>query len=175
MAINPKDAELVQKILWPGEKVELTGRERRAGPGGSVTSPTSIILTDKRVIIINREAVGIRKDYEVIPYKSIAGVRLEKGIIASTVFIRVLGYEKDRGLLKDGREEGEIDGLNNRDAKLIADEINRKISGIADSKGSQKDSEDVDSGIGGYIYCSNCGAKDSDTAHFCKNCGAKLN
>ena len=129
MAINPKDAAVVQKLLWAGENIEITARERRIGPGGSVTTPTSIIVTNKRVIIVNREALGVRKDYEVIPYKDIASVRLESGIIASTVFIRVLGYDRDKGLLKNGMEEGEIDGLNNADAQAIADSIDKKISG----------------------------------------------
>ncbi len=171
MTVNQKDVAVVQKILWPGEVVELTARQRRIGPGGSVTAPTSVIITNKRLIIVNREAAGIRKDYEVIPYKDVASVRLERGIIASTVFIRVLGYDRDRGLLKNGREEGEIDGLNNGDAGLMADNIDKKISGGSETI---ETAADMDNKLGAYIYCSSCGVKDISTAKFCKKCGAKL-
>jgi hypothetical protein len=174
MAINPKDVEVVQKLLWNGENIELTARQRRIGPGGSVTTPTSIIVTNMRLIVVNREALGIRKDYEVIPYKDIASVRLEKGIIASSVFVRVLGYDRDKGLLKNGTEEGEIGGLNNTDAQAISDNIEKKISGTYAPSEASGISPDIDAKLGAYIFCSNCGAKDAASAHFCKKCGSKL-
>src|SRR5271157_4255810 len=117
MNVDPEELKVVQDILWEGEQVRGTFKQRRIGPGGSVTVPTSVIATDSRIIIVNRATLGLRKDYEVIPYSKITSVRFEKGIISSTVFIRVEGYDRDKGLLKGGREEGEIDGLHNKDAQ----------------------------------------------------------
>src|SRR5271169_2472068 len=105
MNVDPNDLKAVQKILWPGEHVEGTVMQRRVGPGGSVTVPTSVIATDKRIIIVNRATLGLRHDYEVIPYSTISSVRLEHGIISSSVFIRVNGYDTDKGLLKNGKQE----------------------------------------------------------------------
>jgi hypothetical protein len=171
MQVDPDELKTVKDILWQGEQVRGTFRQRMIGPGGSVTVPTSVIVTDSRVIIVNRATLGFRKDYEVIPYSKITSVRLEKGIISSTVFIRVLGYDRDQGLLKHGREEGEIDGLHNNDAKDLADFLNAKMG---DEDQSKPQGAYVDSGVGGYTFCSKCGTKNLSSSKFCIGCGAKL-
>ncbi len=168
MAVNPKDVEAVNKILWPDEKVEITVRQRHVGPGGSITTPTSVIATDKRVIILNRASFGIRQDYEAIPYSQIASVRLEHGVISSSVYVRVMGYDVDKGLLKNGRQEGEIDGLNNKDAQELADYINRKVGDLQSGANVQQ-SADTSS-----VYCTKCGSPNPASAKFCAHCGAKL-
>jgi hypothetical protein len=170
MAVNQEDLRLVKSQLWPDEVVEITVRQRRVGPGGSVITPTSVVGTDKRVIIINKTSMGIRKDFEIIPYDEIASVRFEHGVISSSVFIRVRGFDTDRGLLESGRQEGEIDGLNNKDAAVLSDFLNRKISDEASAKTTLSD--DRKGGL--YVYCSNCGARMSASAKFCSKCGNKL-
>lgn len=178
MSIDPKEAALASGLLWPGEHVEETAKQRSVGPGGSVTAPTSVICTNMRIIIVNRATLGLRKDYEVIPYKQITSVRLEHGLVSSSVFIRVQGYDRDKGLLKDGREEGEIDGLHNGEAAALADYINKKISAAAEAPQPSAQNApaqgQADSTIGAYVYCTNCGSKDKVGAKFCQNCGAKL-
>jgi hypothetical protein len=103
MNVDQDELKAVKDILWQGEQVRGTFKQRMIGPGGSVTVPTSVIVTDNRVIIVNRATLGFRKDYEVIPYPKITSVRLEGGIISSSVFIRVEGYDRDTGLLKNNR------------------------------------------------------------------------
>jgi len=171
MQVDPEELKTVQSLLWQGEQVRGTVKQRKIGPGGSITVPTSVVLTDTRLIIVNRATLGFRKDYEVIPYSKITSVRLEKGLISSTVFIRVLGYDNDQGLLKNGREEGEIDGLHNEDAKELSDFINEKM-GQMDEQGHQETY--LDSGVGGYTFCSKCGTKNLSSSKFCTGCGAKL-
>jgi hypothetical protein len=170
MGVDAADVNAAKNILWPDERVEVTARQRRVGPGGSVTAPTSVIATDKRIIILNRANLGIRQDYEVIPYKQITSVRLEHGIISSSVFIRVQGYDVDKGLLKNGKQEGEIDGLNNKDAQALADFINKRLE---DSE-SISASGEADSVVGGFSYCARCGNKNPAGASFCSKCGSSL-
>lgn len=177
MALDPAQAAGVLKgILWPGESIELAVEQRRVGPGGSVTTPTTVVATDRRLIIVNRATLGIRKDYEVIPYKQIASVRLEHGVISSSVFIRVEGYDRDKGLLKSGKEEGEIDGLRNKDAAALADIINKRVnagpSSTDDNKTQQQQSSASESGA--YIYCNSCGERNAASARFCSSCGKQL-
>ncbi len=62
-----------------------------------------MIVTNKRIIIINRATLGIRKDFETIPFTQITSVRLEKGIISSSVFVRVMGFDRTRGCSREGR------------------------------------------------------------------------
>lgn len=139
MAVNPEEAALVKDLLEPGEEVELTVRQRRVGPGGSLVTPSSVVATNKKIILVNRATLGLRKDYEVIPYLRVTSVRLEKGVISSSVFIRVEGYDRDKGLLKNGKEEGEIDGMNNRDAKALCELVNEKLE-----KEEEKDEPELD-------------------------------
>lgn len=171
MAVDESEVNAVKDILWPDEKVIMTVRQRRVGPGGSVTVPTSVLVTDHRLIIINKATLGIRKDYETIPYRQISSVRLEHGIISSSVFVRVQGYDKDQGLLKNGKEEGEIDGLNNTDAKALADYINQILSHPPTDMGAVGH---YDQPEGPSVFCSKCGAKNDKGSRFCSKCGARL-
>ena len=174
MAVDQGEVQAAKSILWPDEKVELTVTQRRVGPGGSMTTPTTVITTDKRLIILNRASLGMRKDYEVIPYRQITSVRLEHGIISSSVFIRVQGYDRDQGLLKNGKEEGEIDGLRNNDAKELADYLSKRQEQIEQVAEGDEPQGQMDNGMGAYVYCSKCGTKDNAGAKFCSKCGARL-
>jgi hypothetical protein len=172
MGVDQGDVNAAKNILWPDENVEVTVRQRRIGPGGAMTTPTSVLATDKRLIILNRATLGLRQDYEAIPYNQITSVRLEHGIIASSVFIRVQGYDRDKGLLKNGKEEGEIDGLNNKEAQTLADFINKRLEDAPNSEDGVSGS--ASSGSGGGIYCTNCGTRNPVSAKFCSKCGTKI-
>ncbi len=178
MVVNADDAKLVKELLWAGEIVEDTARQRKIGPGGSLTSPTSVVCTNKRLFIVNRVTMGLRKDYEIIQYRQITSVRLERGIISSSVFIRVQGYDRDKGLLGGDKQEGEIDGLHIKDAAKLVDYLNKKIAAagdphtIAEQRFEQQ--APADSAEGASIYCTKCGHKDHEGMKFCENCGAKL-
>lgn len=176
MALDSNEATgQLKGILWPDERVELAVEQRRVGPGGSVTTPTTVAITDRRLIILNRATLGIRKDYEVIPYARITSVRLERGIISSSVFIRVEGYDRDKGLLKGGDEEGEIDGLRGGDAAALADSLNKKVNIKQDtSKQNEATGQQQRDGSGAYVFCSSCGARCGIGAKFCSSCGAPM-
>ncbi|MCL4389253.1 PH domain-containing protein [Candidatus Marsarchaeota archaeon] len=170
MGVDADEVNAVKNLLWPDERVILTAKQRRIGPGGSVTVPTSVLATDKRIIIVNKANLGIRKDYESIPYKQITSVRLEKGMISSTVFVRVQGYDKDKGLLKNGKEEGEIDGLHGKDAKALADYLNS----VLDVETQSIEPNAPASASSDQIFCSKCGARNSAGSAYCSKCGNKM-
>ncbi len=176
MAVDQNDAEIVSDILVPDENVMFSATQRRVGPGGSITTPTTVLCTNKRIIILNRATFGIRKDYESIYYKQITSVRLENGIINGSVFIRVQGYDKDKGLLQNGREEGEIDGLKREEAQELADFLNKKLTEInnEDYEEPHDEGRNENGEEGEYIYCSKCGARNDASAKFCSSCGAPL-
>ncbi len=179
MQIDATELRLAKKILWPQEEVEGTIKQRRFLPGGSLITPTTVVVTDKRLIIINRASLGLRQDYEVVPYTAIVSVRLEHGIVTSTVFVRVQGYDTDKGLLASGKQEGEIDGLKNKDAVELTDYLNKKLEERLDAAAEmEKDVQDKvqhpDTSVGSYIYCNNCGTKNKASAKYCSKCGSLL-
>ncbi|MGC8571899.1 MAG: zinc-ribbon domain-containing protein [Candidatus Micrarchaeia archaeon] len=130
MAIYQKDVNVAKKYLWQDEQIQVTATQRKIGPGGSLITPTTVVLTNKRILLINRATFGLRKDVESIPYSMVASVRVENGFISSSVFLRVGGYSSpgERGFLKPGEQEGEISGLRKIDASALADFVERVIS-----------------------------------------------
>lgn len=184
MSVYKADYAAAKTMLWPDETVEVTATQRKVGPGGSVATPTTIVATDKRIIIINRVTLGMRRDIESIPYHRITSVRFENGIISSSLFLRIEGYTSAnmQGLLPNGKEWGEIDGLKHVDAMALSDFINKKLAELGkspsqSSSGTYVESEDaLEAPDGGhaYTFCTECGAKNSPQSKFCSNCGKKL-
>lgn len=179
MAVDEDDVKAVHDILVPEESVVITATQRRFMPGGSVVTPTTIVCTDRRIIILNRASLGLRRDYESIGYKQITSIRFERGIINGSVFIRVQGYDRDKGLLKSGREEGEIDGLKLDEAKEIADYISKRIVELEGDTSTSVQPPAPEKGaesgvIGAAVYCSKCGAKNPLSANFCISCGKPM-
>ena len=169
MSINKEDVSAAKEIFMPDEEPLMTARQKRVGPGGSLFEPTSVIATSKRVIVIMRATLGLRKDFETIPYGEIASVKLEKGVFSASVEIRILGSNSDKNQM-EGKSEGEIDGLSKKDAKELADIINQKIL-----ERQEKGSESGKAGArASYKYCDHCGAKNSVDADYCVSCGMEL-
>ncbi len=176
MAIDAGDVKAVNKILWPDEKVEMTVRQRRIGPGGSLITPTSVIATDKRIIVLNRVNLGIRQDFEVIPYRHITSVRLVNGVVASSVFIRIQGFDNDKGLLPNGKQEGEVDGLSQSAAAALANLINKKMDAFSSDSSvpDPKSADYPDSKVGAYVFCTQCDTKNPASSKSCSHCGKPL-
>ena len=178
VAIAEDDVKAVHDILVPEENVVLTATQRRFMPGGSVVTPTTVVCTDRRIIILNRASLGLRRDYESIGYKQITSIRFERGIVNGSVFIRVQGYDKDKELLKNGREEGEIDGLKLEEAKGIADYISKRIVELEQTNPNMEPAPEQKPAQpeipGAVAYCSNCGAKNPISAKFCAECGKPI-
>jgi hypothetical protein len=109
----------VANRLDPDEKVLLVAKQSRVRPGGSIiTTPNIIFATDKRLLIRNPTMLGMRENIEDIPYSSITGVKLEKGIFSSTIVLRSPGLSemgrvgRSTGLIAWGRgEDGAIDAI----------------------------------------------------------------
>jgi ribosomal protein S27AE len=164
MAVNEDDVETVKGSLQPGETVEMTARQRRFGPGGSLFDPASIIVTNKRIMIVNRSTFSFRREYEFIPYGKIASVRLERGVTCSSLLIRVQGSSLESKPLREDIEEGFVDGLSNRDAQAISDRIERW-------RAKDEESRKV---VSSYKQCPRCGVKNIIEASYCVSCGAEL-
>ena len=181
MAVYPSDVAFVKGSLWSGENVIATATERRFGPGMSLLNPTTMVITDRRVLIVNRNLMGLRKDIETIPFNMIASVRLENGIISSSVYLRVGGYSSpgEQGFLKKGEQEGQLSGLHKSDAKAISDYLEKVITEGTRLEGAEAEDEGRDSlpraqQTDGYITCPKCRGRNPPDAAFCETCGTRL-
>lgn len=172
MPIDKHEASIVEHLLMPGEKVQMTIKQRKIGPGGDFITPTTIAATQTRLIIVYRTSFGMRKYYEVIPYRRITSVRIEHGLISSSLHFHVLGVDADR-VMSTGRAEGVIDGLRPGEATAFGNFINGKIS---DSSIGTSSSKDIDTELNPVtaIFCRACGSREASSSNFCRNCGAPL-
>ena len=128
----------IQRIadrLDSDEIVHIVAKQSRTKPGGSIIgSPNTIFVTDKRLIIRNPTMLGARENVEDFSYDKITGIKLEKGVLSSTLVLTVPGmggvsrFGKATGLLAWGREsDGSIDAIPKDKAELILKFVRYKM------------------------------------------------
>jgi len=99
-SITSKEMDEVRKIqsyLEPDEQILLVTRQSRIRPGGSIVTPNIIFATDRKLLIRNPVALGLRESVGVIPYGDMTAVHLEKGVFSSEVGISAPGLTTELG------------------------------------------------------------------------------
>lgn len=122
-----KDTSACSRLLWPNEQVELVIRQGRFRPGGSLFTPTSFVGTSHRLIIIVRTRMGLRKDFEIVDYDHVTGVKVEHGFISSSIYVRIAGLTSHTVATEDARDEGVIDGVPTKEAERFLGYLNGKL------------------------------------------------
>jgi Bacterial PH domain len=110
---NRNDLDEVNKInemLNPDEKVLLVATQSKIKPGGSYFTPNTIYATDRRIIIRDPYMLGIKANVVDIPYDIITSLKLEKGLLSSTIRFKAPGLMSSTKLgMMDSIIEGEDD------------------------------------------------------------------
>jgi len=103
------EIEKVADRLEENEKVMLVTRQTKnpLKPGGSLFTPNSIIVTDKKVILRNPSALGLRQKLEYYQYDQIVDVKLERGVLSSRIEINVPGSFEDASIDALAKDEAE--------------------------------------------------------------------
>ena len=97
-------------MLNPDEKVLLVARQSKIKPGGSYFTPNTIYATDRRIIIRDPYMLGIKANVVDIPYDIITSLKLEKGLLSSTIRFKASGLMSSTKLgMMDSIIEGEDD------------------------------------------------------------------
>ncbi len=104
------EVKKIQEMLNPNEDVIVVARQSRVRPGGSAVTPNIIYATNRRIIIRDPYMLGIKEDVVDIPYDVITSVKLEKGLLSSTIRFEApaLVGSKRLGMI-DGIVSGEND------------------------------------------------------------------
>jgi Bacterial PH domain/Short C-terminal domain len=107
------DLEEISKItemLNPDEKVLLVAKQSRIKPGGSHFTPNIIYATDRRIIVRDPYMLGIKENVVDIPYDIITSIKLEKGLLSSTIRFKAPGLMSSTKLgMMDSIVDGEDD------------------------------------------------------------------
>ena len=86
-----EEIEKIKHLLEPGEQVLVVARQSRWWPGGSLTTPNTVFVTDRKVIIRNPMLLGLRENITIVPYDKITAIELERGFFTSEVRITAPG------------------------------------------------------------------------------------
>ena len=104
------DVNKIADILNPDEKILLVARQSKIKPGGSYLTPNTIYATDRRIIIRDPYMLGIKANVVDIPYDIITSLKLEKGLLSSTIRFKAVGLMSSTKLgMMDSIIEGEDD------------------------------------------------------------------
>ncbi len=80
-----QENEKIKEMLNPNEAVILVARQSRILPGGSYITPNIVYATNRRIIMRDPYMLGIKENIVDIPYDVITSVKLEKGLLSSTI------------------------------------------------------------------------------------------
>ncbi|MGB7960932.1 MAG: PH domain-containing protein [Nitrososphaeraceae archaeon] len=80
-----QEIKKIREMLNPHEEVLVVARQSRVRPGGSAVTPNIIYATNKRIIIRDPYMMGIKENIIDIPYDVITSVKLDKGLLSSTI------------------------------------------------------------------------------------------
>jgi len=133
------EIEKIADRLESGEEVLIVTRQTKnpLKPGGSIFTPNTIIVTDKKLIIRNPSALGLRQKLEYYSYDNVIDVKLERGVFSAALEINVPGSVED----------ARIDALNKDEAEQILrimQEGIKKLKGLKQEKQTQDSSSTAD-------------------------------
>ena len=110
------DISKITEMLNPDEKILLVARQSRIKPGGSHFTPNIIYATDRRIIVRDPYMLGIKENVVDIPYDIITSIKLEKGLLSSTIRFNAPGLMSSTKL---GMMDSIVDGEDNDQGGII--------------------------------------------------------
>ena len=103
------EIEKVSDRLETDEEVLLVTRQTKnpLKPGGSLFTPNSIIITDRKIILRDPSALGLRQKLEVFRFDTIVDLKMERGAFSVAIDVNVpgLGYSRIDAISKDDAEQ----------------------------------------------------------------------
>lgn len=112
-----QEIKKIREMLNPDEEVLVVARQSRVRPGGSAITPNIIYATNKRIIIRDPYMMGIKENITDIPYDVITSVKLDKGLLSSTIRFEALALVGSKRL---GMIDGIVGGENDHEGMIEA-------------------------------------------------------
>jgi hypothetical protein len=78
----------IKELLMDQEQILFVARQSRVKPGGSLVTPNSVYITNRRIVWRNPWLFGLKKNYEDVDYRDISNIRLNKGIFSTEIFLK---------------------------------------------------------------------------------------
>ena len=133
-----QEIEKIKEMLNPNEEVIMVAQQSRILPGGSYITPNIIYATNRRIIMRDPYMLGIKENIVDIPYDVITSVKLEKGLLSSTIRFEApaLVGSKRLGMIHgivdgDTDNEGVIQAIPKRKAEDLVQVIRSGMHGYS--------------------------------------------
>ncbi len=78
----------IRDQLMEGEQILFIARQSRIAPGGSLTTPNSVYITNRRVLFRNPSLFGLKKKFLDVDYRDISNIRLNQGLFSTEIFLK---------------------------------------------------------------------------------------
>jgi hypothetical protein len=88
----------IKSLIMPGEEVLLIASQARAVPGGSLSTPNKIYITNMRVLYKNPKLLGLKAEIIDIAFKDISNVELKRGVFSTEIHLFSRFLSKTRTL-----------------------------------------------------------------------------
>jgi len=88
----------IKSMIMPGEEVLLVASQARAVPGGSLSTPNKVYITNLRVLYKNPRLLGLKAEIIDIAYKDISNVELKRGVFSTEIHLFSRFLSKTREL-----------------------------------------------------------------------------
>ena len=129
---SDNEFEQIRKIkhrLDDDEQVQFIARQSKYRPGGSFTTPDTIFVTNKRILIRDSSLLGVRENIVSVSYDKITSIELERGVFSSKIIKRAPGFAYEMEAI----------------SKIIAEQIIHYVKNLMDNLkiDSQKQSIEV--------------------------------
>ena len=132
---SDNELEQVNKIrhrLDRSEQVQFIARQSKHRPG-SFTTPDTIFVTNKRIVIRDPSLLGVRENIVSVSYDKITSIELERGVFSSKIIIRAPGFAD------------EVEAISNNAAEQIVQYVKNSMDKIKIE--SQKESLELKESI----------------------------
>lgn len=78
----------IKSMLLEGEEILMTAEQGRLKPGGSITTPNKIYITNMRLLFKDPRLFGLRAHIVDVNYVDISNVRLKRGILSTEIYLK---------------------------------------------------------------------------------------
>ena len=103
------EIEKIADRLEPEEEVLLVTRQTKnpLKSGHSMFTPNTVIVTDRKIILRDPSALGLRQNLESFRFDSIVDLKLERGVFSASISVNVagLGFSRIDAISKDDAEQ----------------------------------------------------------------------
>jgi hypothetical protein len=87
LSLHEIDKE-IEKMLMKGEEVLLVASQARGIPGGSISTPNKIYVTNMRVLFKDPKLFGLKANIIDLSYKDISNIRLKRGVFSTELYLK---------------------------------------------------------------------------------------